>query len=105
MLLLQPYQARSDRTAKAFNPLPPRNPDAAPRYACGACEHLLLTGMPLVELKQRLIQSAGTDEVAVRCPACGYLNATRVAATRQIARTPAPARAAGELHPWHVSHS
>ena len=105
MLLLQPYQADDGRTAKAFNPLPPKNPDASPRYACGACEHVLLTGMPLVELKQRLTQSAGTDDVAVRCPACRFLNATKVGATKRVPRadTPPPGGVAGEAHPWNVS--
>ena len=114
MLLLEPYQARSDRTAKAFNPLPPKNPEATPRYACGGCERVLLTGVPLVELKQRLAGSAGTDEVAVRCQGCGSLNATRVVATKHVPRSDEPqvAPAPGaqttlrqQPHPWHVSRT
>lgn len=116
-MVLKPHPHADDRRA-ALNPVPPKDPDAAPRYACGSCRHILLTGMPLVELKQRLKQRTGRDDVAIRCPACDALNATSVAATKRmpVADTEQrdPVRVAEpELVPprqrtpakWHISGS
>jgi hypothetical protein len=114
VLILKPHPRVGDRPVAALNPVPPKDAEAAPRYACSACRHILLTGMPLVELKQRLKQRTGRDDVAIRCPACDALNALSVGATARVAIGDAPAAvpvAAPDAAPpryrtsakWHIS--
>ena len=83
-----------------FNPDPPKSPQTSPRYACGECSHLMIAGIPLVELKQRAMR----PDMLIRCPACKALNSTQVVTTRQ-APTTAPDPPDAAPSPWHVSRA
>lgn len=88
------------RRLPVFNPDPPRNPQISPRYACGGCSHLMIAGIPLVELKQRAMR----PDMLIRCPACKALNSTQVITTRQAPAGP-PDRPEAPSSPWHVSRA
>ncbi len=86
VLVLAPHEP-DGRSLPIFQPEPPKSLHAAPRYVCGRCRHMLVAGIPIVELKQRAMR----EEMLIRCPACTTLNATQVIGTSRVS-TPLPPR-------------
>jgi ribosomal protein S27AE len=81
-LRLLPAAGAPEPDATIAPSVPGHGPGRSPRYACGSCDALVLSGAPLQSFAAR----SGGHSPAVRCPNCGALSFLQVT-SRRLPRT------------------